>query len=567
MRTTLTTLHSKYIHASLALPYLAAYCAADCTAIEIREFTVHEPKINVLAALLATEPDVVAFSVYLWNRRETLELVAALHAVRPTVRIVLGGPEVSFDGPALFTQHPGISALVRGEGELPLRALLSAWARGAEPDDLSRLTLRRDGAVVVGPDAPPLADLDTLPSPFTAGLVDAQRGLVYYETSRGCPYRCAFCMSALDTEVRSFSRARIEGDLGWLLARRVPVIKVVDRTFNYNAARAREILAFIVQHHRASRIHLEIGAQLLDEETLTLLENAPPGIFQFEIGVQTILPETLATVGRTLSAASLETVVRRLRRANNIPVHLDLLAGLPGETEHDVLAAVDRMLALHPHHLQLEPVKLLPGSPLRDRAAALGLVYDPHPPYTVLTTPTLSFAALERLRDVSRILDLTWNDGSLIRFLNGLAVLRGSLAAAVAALADDWRGHDYFRQPVARRGVFERIWRFVREHFRGDDFARLRDLLARDLACSERIVPGKAPELFDDALGEEETRAAQKLVRKEVDAVRGQGVKVMHFAARFSHLPDQPEPVVVVFFYLTRSGAGMTVKEVVVGSE
>ena len=567
MRTVFSTLHSKYINASLALPYLATNCSDNggegCGEIVIREFTVHEPKANVLAALLAEEPDVIAFSVYLWNRRETLELVDALKVARSQLRIVLGGPEVSFDGTELFARHPGIDALVRGEGELPMRALLSAWDRGEEPSETERLTLRRDGEIVVGPDGPPLIDLDTIPSPFEAGLVDSARGLVYYETSRGCPYRCAFCMSALDDRVRSFSFARIEHDLAWLLKRRVPVIKLVDRTFNYDAVRARKIITFILRHNCSSRIHLEIGAQLLDEETLTLLESAPAGVFQFEIGVQSILPETLTTIGRTMSVTRLEDVVRRLRAANNIPLHLDLIAGLPGETYRDVLAAVERVLALRPHHLQLEPVKLLPGSPLRNAAGKHGIRYDPHPPYTVLATPELSFAELERLRDLSRIIDLIYNDGGFSRFLAGLATVRGSLTIALEEMANDWREQGYFRHPVARRAIFERIWRFVKERFEAVDLERLRDLLAHDLARSERIVPGKAPDFFDADLSEEEVRAVKELVRAEVTAARGKGVKVMYFAARFSHLSEPPEPTVMVFFYLTRSGDGMTVKEVV----
>ena len=172
MRTILATLHSKYIHASLALPSLAAYCGAECGELVIREFTVHEPREAILAALLAEQPDVVAFSVYLWNRRETLDLVDALAAARPQLRLVIGGPEVSFDGPQLFARHPGLTALVRGEGELPLKALLSAWTADGEPESIPRLTLRRDTELTEGPDGPPLSDLDAIPSPFQAGLVD-----------------------------------------------------------------------------------------------------------------------------------------------------------------------------------------------------------------------------------------------------------------------------------------------------------------------------------------------------------------------------------------------------------
>jgi len=229
MKVLLTTLHAKYIHNSLALPCLAAYCGGVCEAIVIREFTVHEPKEITLAAILAEKPDVVAFSVYIWNRRETLELVDLLATVNPDIKLVVGGPEISFDGPELFARHPGLTAQVRGEGEIPLRGLLASWHNGQAPTNVPRLTWRRGDEIIQGSDAPPLAALDDIPSPFQNNLVDTSRGFVYYETSRGCPYTCSFCMSALDDTVRSYSLPRIEADLQWLIDRGVKKIKLVDR--------------------------------------------------------------------------------------------------------------------------------------------------------------------------------------------------------------------------------------------------------------------------------------------------------------------------------------------------
>ena len=360
MRTLLATLHSKYIHASLALPCLAAYCGEECGQIHIREFTVHEPRETILAALLREEPDVIAFSVYLWNRRETFDLIDALVVARPELRLIVGGPEVSFDDSAeLFARHGGLTALVRGEGELPFKALLAAWAAGREPDDIPRLALRRGDRLVEGPDGPPLTDLDTLPSPFQANLVDLSRGLVYFETSRGCPFRCAFCLSARDAAVRTFSLERVFADLQYLIDRKVPRIKLVDRTFNADPERARKIWRFILARNRNSRFHFEIAAHLLDVETLDLLDTVPPGIFQFEIGVQSTLDATLRNIDRPAALHRLETTVRRLKTAGRIHLHLDLVAGLPGDGYADILAAIDRVAALRPDHLQLEPVKLL----------------------------------------------------------------------------------------------------------------------------------------------------------------------------------------------------------------
>jgi anaerobic magnesium-protoporphyrin IX monomethyl ester cyclase len=566
MRTILTTLHSKFIHPSLALPSLAAYCGKECGELRLREFTVHEPKENVLAALIAEEPDVVAFSVYLWNRRETLELADALATVRPGIRIVLGGPEVSFDGPDLFDRHPGVSALVRGEGEIPLRGLLSAWAKGVDSLDVPRLVMRRDEGVVEGPDGPPLENLDNLPSPFELGLVDLRRGFVYLETSRGCPYACAFCMSALDERVRSFSMDRIRSDLRLLMEAGTPKVKLVDRTFNYDAARAREIWSFILKHNRISHFHFEIGAHLLDEASLALLERVPAGMFQFEIGVQSTLPATLDAIGRNASLEKLTENVRRLRRMGNIHLHLDLIAGLPGEGYRDFLGSVDKVAALSPHHLQIEPVKLLPGSPLRRDADRLGIRFDPSPPYTVLATPDLSFAEVERLRGISRLFDLTYNSGRFRGFLEGLESASGSLSAGLERLEGFWRKQGLFRHPLSQRGIFEEVWKFVRESFEGGERQILRERLARDFAHSERVTPGNVPDFFDTELTTGELEAVRTKVRRETEAVKGQGIKIQHFAAVFEHLPEHAGRTVLLFFYLTRTGEGMRVKEVAIAS-
>lgn len=559
MRTLLTTLHSKYIHPSLALPYLSAYCGQRCGELLIREFTVHEPKENVLSRILACRPDVVAFSVYLWNRSQILELAAALATVRPEIRLVLGGPEVSFEGPDFFRRHP-VAALICGEGEMPLQRLLAAWQRGepatagqgvrfAETDEADVSTCLLD-------------DLDRIPSPFAAGLVDLSRGFVYYETSRGCPYDCSFCMSALDSRVRSFSMARIKSDLGLLMARRVGQIKLVDRTFNYHGPRSREIFRYILEHNRSSRFHFEIGAHLLDEQTLELLDSVPKGMFQFEIGVQSTLPETLRKVGRPVSIERLTENVARLRRSDRIDLHLDLIAGLPGETYRQFLQSLERTVKLNPHQLQIEPVKILPGAPLREQAGRLRLRFDPNPPYGILETPDLGYEQLESLRGIGRLVDLLWNSGKFPHLLAALADAAGSLAAALQKLEGYWRRQGLFDQPQSLRGLFAALHGYLLEAFPDRQRSVPREALARDFARSERVVPNSAPDFFDTELSIDERRSVALRVRDEVAAIRARGGKLQHFAAVFHQLPDLPGRTVLLFLYLSGSGERMRVREV-----
>ena len=561
MRIVLATLHSKYIHASLALPLLAAYCQDLCDDLLIREFTVHEPKEQVLGALLAEEPEIIAFSVYLWNRRQTLELADALVTARPGLRIVLGGPEVSFEGPELLENHFGINALIRGEGELPLRGLLEAWQQGRLPIQVPRLTWRNGDRICENPDGPLLTDLDDIPSPLQLGLVDLSRGFVYLETCRGCPYRCAFCMSALDQKVRSYSMPRIEQDLKLLMEKRVAKIKLVDRTFNYDPERARHIFSFILQHNHSSHFHFEIGGHLLDEKTLELLETVPKDTFQFEIGVQSTLPETLRTINRPAALKLLEKNVRRLHKMGNIHLHLDLIAGLPGEGYQDFLASIDRVAALRPQHLQLEPVKLLPGAPLRQDAARHGIRFDPHPPYSVLATQQLSFTELERLQGIGRLLDLTQNTDRGHQFLTALSDACGSFSSGLERLEEFWRRQGLFRRPLSQRDLFNQLWTFVHTSYTGQVRARLGECLGWDLAISERIPQEKAPVFLDTQLTDSEQLRVRKRMQHIVAALKGRGIKVQHLAALFHHQPQFPEDSLVLFLYLTRPGRPMQVRQ------
>ncbi len=561
MRTVLTTLHSKFIHNSLALPCLAAYCGNRCGEILIREFTVHEPRESILAQLLAEAPDVVAFSVYLWNRRETLDLVDALKVARPELRIVLGGPEVSFDTEALFIRHPGVTALIRGEGEEPLRTLLSSWHKAQNPGVIPRTILRVGEELISGPDSPALQDLDMVPSPFRSGLSAMQRGFVYYETSRGCPFHCSFCLSARDNQMRSYSMERIQNDLLLLMQRAVAKVKLVDRTFNFDAKRAREIFSFILEHNRSTHFHFEIAGHLLDQETLELLEKVPKDMFQFEIGVQSTLESTLDAIGRKINMKKLEENIRQLRQSNRIHLHLDLVAGLPGDDYASFLKSIDRVAAFAPHHLQIEPVKLLPGSPLRDQAKQLQIVFDPNPPYSILGSPKFSFAELQQLQEISRLLDLTYNSGHFSNFMQALSAALGSFATGLEWLAGEWRKRQLFRFPLNRQALFENLFDIIKDGDPRTTQTRLIESLAYDYALCERVVTNRIPAFFDIALQAREQQWVRAKVQENTETIKGQGIKLQYFSAVFTTIDPAWQRTVHLFCYLTATGQKMRVEE------
>lgn len=571
MKTLLTTLHSKYIHPSLALPYLASFCSSKrCGELSIAEFTIHEPRENIISELLRQQPDVIAFSVYIWNRTATLEVVDALHAINPHQRIVLGGPEISFEqDDHLWREHAGITAIIRGEGEQPLHDLLQQWHTESEISAIPRVIQRNNETLLHGEDGPTLTDLDSIPSPYKNGLMDCTRGFVYYETSRGCPYRCAFCMSALDDNVRSFSMERIESDLLWLLDNETAKIKLVDRTFNYDTKRALHLFKFILKHNRCSHIHFEIGAHLLNDETLNFLKQVPEDMFQFEIGVQSVLPETLKRIQRNAPLEQLESNVRFLLQHTKIHLHLDLIAGLPGETFTQMLNGIDHVMDLDPNHLQIETVKLLPGAPLRLQAQELGLQFDPNPPYRTVSTPDMDFNALERVRGISRLLDITWNSNRGKRFIAQLKQHFGSMAHGLAALEEFWHNEGLLRFPLSQKEIYEQLARFIQVAIPEARQEGVTETLCRDFALSERIILSKAPSFFNVDLSDTEQLWVKHNVNKQRESLKGLGVKLQFFAAWF-HCGENNGEIekrrVHLFFYLTGTGKKMRILERIINT-
>ncbi len=465
MKVFLTTLNAKYIHSSLALRYLRSHCGGDFPGMLLREFTINEPPPRIAGEIYRARVDVVAFSCYIWNIRQTLEVAAILKKVSPRTVVVLGGPEVSFDAAPLLAGNECIDFIVMGEGEETFRELLHALDQQVRtcPDDetpkppdreagldgLSRIAglcyRDADGSARENYPRPPSAPLDSIPSAYagpahadathadqTAGdsfdaaadrgidpALDLENRYVYYECSRGCPFACQFCLSSTTTGVRFFSLERVKSDLGRLIAAGARQIKFVDRTFNANRRFALEVWRFAVDRAkermhrglRAPRFYFEIGADLLDgdEELLEFLRGVPEGLFQFEIGVQTVDDEVNAIIGRRQQFTRLSRVVRRLAEPGNIRLHLDLIAALPTEGYAAFARSFNAVAELGAHELQLGFLKLLKGTELRRRAAECGYIWVDVPPYQVLASDAIGYDDLLRLEQVEDLVDRYWN--------------------------------------------------------------------------------------------------------------------------------------------------------------
>jgi anaerobic magnesium-protoporphyrin IX monomethyl ester cyclase len=577
MKILLATLHAKYVHNSLALPCLAAACQGlDGVTTVIREFTVNEPADRILRALVNEESDVAAFSCYIWNIGETLKLASDLKQIRPETFVILGGPEASFGVFELMTQHPAIDCVVRGEGEETFRELIACLAGSDGHGELLKqlcagITCRAGEDIIATPDRVVIKDLDSIPSPFSSGLADLTKPLVYYETSRGCPFSCAFCMSSLDREVRSFSMERIRKDLGILMAQGAQTVKLVDRTFNFNATRANEIWAIILGENRTSRYHFEIAADLLSEENFRLLRSVPPGMFRFEIGVQSGEDETLERVGRRSDLARLFANVKRLRDETGVVVHLDLLAGLPGEDFSGFLRSLQRLFNLLTAgsrsagiecHIQVELLKVLKGSPMRKIAAEENYSFSGAPPYRVLRTPWLSYAEICRIDTISRLVNLFFNSG---RFRTTLVQLSTTnpLSEFFAEAAEYWENAG-LPQSLSQSALFAALWRFAGDRLPKVELEGFRDALCFDFCLTEYPALSKLPAFFrgkgDVRKGNAREDNAAIMEKLEIPS----GSRVRSFRCGFDRdylgTTCEKGPAEFLFVYISAPGRGLRVE-------
>ena len=413
----LAAIHSKYIHSALAPWCLAAAVEEYCLfphQVLVREGTINQPDEKLLELLTGDAPQVLGLSCYIWNWTAIRRLLPRLRQCLPDTVLVAGGPEVSFCSRQVMEDCPEIDYVISGEGERPFSLLMDRLAAGKDVGDIPGLSFRRDGRPVILPSA---SSWEIHPSPYTPAYFAALGNRIpYMETSRGCPFSCAFCLSGREDPVRFYPMERAQKELLALAATGARTIKLVDRTFNCNAARTKELLEFILAHWgkeipKGVCFHFEVGADLFDEETLALLSTAPKGLFQMEAGLQSFHPQTLAAVSRVTDMKRLERNLRTLIAMGNCHIHIDLIAGLPDEDLETFGRSFDLAFALRPQMLQLGFLKLIHGSRLRQMAPELGYRWDPQPPYECLDNPWFHPANRQALHRCEDALERLWNSG------------------------------------------------------------------------------------------------------------------------------------------------------------
>lgn len=411
MNVVLSTLNSKFIHSSLALRYLKAYGEAHGQAYDIVEYTINMPVLHILSDITEHDIDILGFACYIWNIEMTLHVVDMVKAVRPDIKIVLGGPEVSFTADELLERCPNIDYIVQGEGEEAFHALVTALQLGNDGLDpvIPGVRGRRDGSILGSLEAVEVSDLSFIPFPYTEeDMEDLEHKIIYYESSRGCPFSCQYCLSGNKNTVRFFPQERTLEELQWFIDHGVKQVKFVDRTFNCAPHHHRPLMEFMRDSDTDMNFHLEMEPELMTEWETNILCETPPGRIQIEVGVQSTHKKTLDAINRYNDWPYIQKSIRPIIQAGRTHVHMDLIVGLPHEDFNRFGQSFNDLFSLQPHALQIGFLKLLKGSGVR-RMREYKYVADPLAPYEVLSTHVLPYDDVRFLKYFEDVFERFYN--------------------------------------------------------------------------------------------------------------------------------------------------------------
>ena len=516
MQFLLTAVNAKYIHSNPAVYSLRAYAGKELQPyIELAEYTINQRMEEILGDLYRRHPRVIGFSCYIWNISLIKELLKELPKVLPGTDLWLGGPEVSFEAEKLLKEFPELKGIMAGEGEETFKELLTFYVNKEECrednysvskklEDIPGLVLQSGSTAVRE-----LMDMDKLPFLYAAGnhedgdeagaafhknLQEFENRIIYYETSRGCPFRCGYCLSSIDKRVRLRSLETVKRELAFFLDQRVPQVKLIDRTFNCNHCHAMEIWQYLKDHDNGvTNFHFEVAADIMDEEEIRLLQSMRPGQAQLEIGVQTTNGAVLTEIGRArenskenpLSIAKIREAVCALQKSRNIHIHLDLIAGLPLEDYESFRNSFNQVYAMKPDQLQLGFLKVLKGTAIWEKAGSYGIAYQERPPYEVLYTRWISYEEILKLKQVEEMVELYYNSG---QFTHTLRVLEGEFATPFdffERLAEFYERKGYFIRTPARSHRYQVLLEFAVETAPEEE-GLWRELLTFDLYLREK---------------------------------------------------------------------------------
>lgn len=567
MKILLVAVNAKYIHSNPALYSLKAYAGQmENRRIEIVEYTINHRREEILADLYRQRPDMLAVSCYIWNWELVSMLLREIPKILPETEIWLGGPEVSYNPEQVLEQFPMVKGIMVGEGEETFRELAEGKR---ELSEISGIVYRQEG--IVRTRERELLDLSRVPFLYNDLSAFTNR-ILYYESSRGCPYQCSYCLSSIDRTVRFRDIDVVKRELQFFLDQRVAQVKFVDRTFNCNHEHAVKIWQYLLENDNGvTNFHFEIEADILTQEEMEILSRMRPGYIQMEIGVQTTNPETLREIRRHTDMGRLREVVAQIRQGHNIHIHLDLIAGLPYEDDERFARSFNEVYNMQPHQLQLGFLKILKGSPMHDMADAYGVQYLSVPPYEVLSTRWLPYEKVLLLKEVEGMVEVYYNSGQFDYSMRLLVQVFSDAFSLYQALADFCRREGYLEQAQARTARYQALLAFMMSVMPKDRERLCREVLTYDFYLREHVKnrPDFAP-------GDEEVRTVYKeklreFYRREESERQALPAYVSYDSRQMSKMthaevfrypvwredltPDtEPcvEPVLLVFDYRTR---------------
>lgn len=489
----LVSLSAKFIHSSLALRYLTRFQQNEKDhALTTLEFTINQQPGFIVDEIFRTAPDAVFFSCYIWNVEMLKQICPVLKKILPHCLIGFGGPEVSYESDAFLAENSAVDFIMRGEGELVFTELLDALDYGAPSfSEIRGLTYRHDSNIIQNPAQAPL-DLALLPFPYDDDFGDVTDKIIYYETSRGCPYSCGYCLSSIEKGVRFVPLEKVLPELQKFLDHSVRQVKFIDRTFNCKKSHAMAIWQYLHQHDNGvTNFHFEITADLMDEETIAFLHTVRKGLFQFEIGVQSTNPKTIAAIHRNVDFAKLIPIVQAIQQGHNIHQHLDLIAGLPYEDYQSFGHSFNDVYALKPEQLQLGFLKVLKGSMIYHHSEDFGIQYHDTAPYEVLCTEALPYQDTLRLKYIEEMVELYYNSGKFLYTIAYLVPFYESPFAFYEQLAQFWVDKRCHYQSQSKLGLCDILYAFIQSN-QQIDLRQMQWRLKFDLCLHEK--PKRLPE-------------------------------------------------------------------------
>ena len=577
MKVLLAAINAKYIHSNLGIYSLKTYGEkmlkewglAEQAEISLAEYTINHQMEQILQDIYKRKPDVIGFSCYIWNISYVKVILADIKKVLPDVKIWAGGPEVSYHGEAFLKEEPAVDLVMMGEGEITFAHFLKALLEGEDLKQVPGLMVRNADGTFTDTGFRQVMDMSQIPFPYAfMDMKELEHRIIYYESSRGCPFSCAYCLSSIDKKLRFRSLDLVLPELEWFLQAKVPQVKFVDRTFNCKKSHAMAIWQYIRDHDNGvTNFHFEIAADLLDKDELDLLSTMRPGLVQLEIGVQSTNEKTLEAIRRKTDIEEIREITETINSWHNIHQHLDLIAGLPWEDLESFKKSFNDVYEMEPEQLQLGFLKVLKGSYMEELIPTCDLLYSAAPPYEVLCTKWLSYGDVLELKDIEEMTEVHYNSRQFTCTLKELEKEFDTPYEMLSFMAGYYNKNHLFGISHSRIARYEILWKIIQERLEkngkcetqgkpenggvSEKLEQYRDLLMTDLYLRENVKsrPTFARDLSDSKDFVREFFQREEKTPEHLSGYEGYDSRQM---AKMAHLEPLRDGTYLLFDYKKR---------------